>query len=70
MNWGVATVILVVAGILEQILVEVLRSVVDRRRRDRDGIGGTQDIAIIGMLAGWLLVIGALTCGLFWFIER
>ena len=69
MNWGAATVVFVIAEILEQIIVEFVRSMVDRRRRDRDGVGGTQDIAICRMLIGWLLVVGALLCGTAWLLN-
>ena len=49
-----ATVSFVVLGILSIVVTEILRSVVDRKRLERDGLGGTQDIAIYGMIVGWL----------------
>ena len=70
MNWGTATVFFVAAAILEQIGVAILRSVFDRRRRIRDGAGGTQDIAFFGLIIGWLLIIGAIVCGVGWFLNR
>jgi hypothetical protein len=68
--WGTAVIVLVVAAILELIAVEILRSVIHRRRERRDGIGGTQDIAMWGTLIGWLLIIGAGTCGMIWILNR
>ncbi|MEW4528290.1 hypothetical protein [Maioricimonas sp. JC845] len=41
------------------VVTEILRSIVDRRRRERDGIGGTQDIALWGTLLSWLCLITA-----------
>jgi hypothetical protein len=67
--WKTATVFFVVLGILSLVVTEVLRSIVDRKRRDRDGLGGTQDIAIFGTLIGWLCVFGAIVCGTGWLLT-
>lgn len=67
--WKTATVLFVALGILSLVVTEVLRSIVDRRRRERDGLGGTQDIAICGMLFGWLWIVGALICGAAWLMQ-
>jgi hypothetical protein len=64
-----AAAILVFIAIGVMICTEVLRSVVDRRRRERDGLGGTQDIAICGMLFGWICVVGAIVCGVGWVFQ-
>lgn len=68
--WKNATIFFVVLGILSLIITEILRSVVDRKRLERDGLGGTQDIAIGGMIVGWLFAIAAAICGLGWLIQR
>ena len=47
----------------------MLRSVVDRKRLERDGLGGTQDIAIGGMIVCGLCFVGAIICGLGWLIQ-
>ncbi len=48
--WQNTTIFFVFLGILSLIITEILRSVVDRKRLERDGLGGTQDIAIGGMI--------------------
>ena len=67
--WKSATIFCVVLGILSIVVTEILRSVVDRKRLERDGLGGTQDIAIYGMIVGWLFAIGAIICGLGWLVR-
>jgi len=67
---GSATVAFVVAAILVEIAVEILRSIVDRRRRERTGFGGTQDIAIWGIIINLLLILGALISGTIWLMTR
>lgn len=70
MNWGATTVFFVVAAGVDLIGLEIVRSVVDRRRKERDGMGGTQDIAIWGVMIGWLLIIAALISGSLWLWNR
>lgn len=67
--WKNSTIFFVFLGILSLIITEILRSVVDRKRLERDGLGGTQDIAIGGMIVGWLFAIAAIICGLGWLIQ-
>jgi len=50
--------------------LEAVRSIVDRRRRKRAGIGGTQDIAIWGVSIGGLLIISAFISGAIWLLNR
>jgi hypothetical protein len=45
---GKASIILIAMGVATMIGTEIVRSVVHRRRERRDGLGGTQDIAIWG----------------------
>ena len=68
--WKTVTVLFVAMGIFSIVATEVLRSIVDRRRRERDGFGGTQDIAICGMVIGWLCIVGAVICGTGWLLTR
>jgi hypothetical protein len=68
--WGTATTVFVVAGIATLIGTEVVRSIVDRYRKQTRGIGGTQDIAIWGMLIGYVCVAGAVVCGGVWLWNR
>ena len=67
--WKAATFLFVARGILSLVVTEVLRSIVDRKRRDRDGLGGTQDIAIWGMMIGWLCALSAIVCGAGWLLT-
>jgi hypothetical protein len=69
-NWGAATVVLVLAAILEMIAIEVVRSIIHRRRERHDGLRGTQYIAMWGSLIGGLLLIAALICGAIWMLTR
>ncbi len=67
--WKTSAVLFVALGILSLVATEVLRSIVDRKRRERDGLGGTQDIAICGMVIGWLCVLAAIVCGVGWLLT-
>ncbi len=67
--WKTATVLFVALGIMSLLVTEIVRSIVDRRRRERDGLGGTQDIAICGMVIGWLCILGAIICGVGWLLT-
>ena len=58
--WRIAAGILVFVGGGGMILTEVLRSVIHSRRKSKDGLGGTQDIATWGtIICGELLIIAA-----------
>jgi hypothetical protein len=70
MMWKTATALFVALGILSLVVTEVLRSIVDRKRRERDGLGGTQDIAICGMVFGWICVVAAIVCGAGWLLTK
>jgi hypothetical protein len=67
--WKHTTNLFVVLGILSLIVTEFLRSVVGRKRLERDGLGGTQDIAIGGIVVCGLCFVGAIVCGLGWLIQ-
>lgn len=68
--WQNAMNFFVVLGILNLIITEILRSVADRKRLERDGLGGTHDIAIGGMIVRGLCFVGAIICGLGWLIQH
>ncbi|HEY6228521.1 MAG TPA: hypothetical protein VI282_15490 [Verrucomicrobiae bacterium] len=59
-----ASIILIALGVATMIGTEIVRSVVHRRREQRDGVGGTQDIAMWGTFIGVACFIGAGICGL------
>ena len=61
---GKVSIGLIVIGVATMIGTEVIRSVVHRRRERRDGLGGTQDIAMWGTFIGLACLIGAGICGL------
>ena len=44
------------------VALEVLRAIIHRRRERRNGLGGTQDIAMWGTLVMFLWIIASLTC--------
>lgn len=70
MNWGAITVFFVVAAGVDMIGLEIVRSIVDRRQKERDGLGGTQDIAIWGVLIGYVFIVAAFISGMFWLWNR
>jgi hypothetical protein len=47
-----------------------LRAVIHRRRKRRDGLGGTQDIAMWGALAMGACLLGAAITGLAGFLLQ
>ena len=48
----------------------VVRSVVHRHRERVYGIGGTQDIAMWGMLVAWAFLIAAMVTGVIWLSQH
>jgi hypothetical protein len=59
--WRTAAAILVFIAVGGMVLTEILRSVIHSRRKSRDGLGGTQDIAMWGtIICGILLIIAAI----------
>ena len=67
--WATATRAFLAGVIVTFLITEVLRAVIHLRRKRRDGLGGTQDVAMWGALAmfGFLLagVVTGLTALLF-----
>ena len=68
--WETLTTVFALAALATPIVIEVVRSVVHRRRAQRDGLGGTQDIAMSGTLVGFFLFAVTIVCGIAWFLTR
>lgn len=51
--WIYATIFSAAMGVMSIVVTEILRSVVDRKLFMRNGLGGTQDMGILGLLVGW-----------------
>ena len=68
--WRIATYSFVALVILSPIVTEILRSIVHRRRERREGIGGTQDIAMWGTFVGLGCIVGAGLSALGWYLTR
>jgi hypothetical protein len=68
--WGTLTAVFALACVAAPIVTEVVRSVVHRRREQRDGLGGTQDIAMWGTLVGFFLFASTVVCGIAWVVTR
>jgi hypothetical protein len=58
----IATIALMALAPLIPITTGVLRRVAHERREQRDGLGGTQDIAMWGTLVMFLWLVATLTC--------
>jgi hypothetical protein len=61
--WLRFSFVFVVLGVASVVATEITRSVVHKRRERIEGIGGTQDIAIWGMLVLGVCIAGATICG-------
>jgi hypothetical protein len=46
--WKVAAILATATFVAGPVVIEILRSIVHARREKRDGLGGTQDIAMWG----------------------
>lgn len=68
--WKLAAVILSVATALAPIVIEVSRAVVQRRRRQLGGIGGTQDVAMAGTFIGLGCAVLAAVCWAIWYFAE
>ena len=61
-RWTTAAAAIVFVSVGVMILTEVLRSVVHGRRKSKDGLGGTQDVAMWGVIICLLLLVIAAGC--------
>ena len=62
--WTRLPIILAVAAIFVMVATEVLRSIVHAKRKSKDGLGGTQDIAMWGTFLSLLLAAVSVGCWL------
>ena len=60
--WRTGAFLFTACTIATLIATEVARSLIHRRRERRDGIGGTQDVAMIGVGVAGLCAAGAIGC--------
>ena len=65
-----ATVTCVALAAVTLIGLEVVRSVVDARRKRATGIGGTQDIAIWGLVLTGIFLTAAIVLGVICLVMR
>jgi hypothetical protein len=68
--WVAATRAFLAGVIVSYLVTEVLRAVIHRRRKRRDGLGGTQDVAMWGALAMFVCLLAAAITGLTLFLLR
>jgi hypothetical protein len=61
---------LTIAAVICPFVTEIARSIIDARRRKRDGLGGTQDVALVGSLIGWGLIGSSIACWIVYFGEE
>lgn len=66
MTWKLATILFGTLLAATPVAIEILRSIVHRRRAARDGLGDTQDIARWGTLVGALWLVGTLVSAIAW----
>ena len=59
-NWTTLLVCSTAGMIVTLVGIEVIRSIVDKKRRQRDGLGGTQDIVIKGLALSGIFMIAAI----------
>lgn len=67
--WKILSVVFIVSGIASIVVTEILRSVVDRKRFLRDGMGGTQDIAFWGCVVLCVCNLGGIVCLVMWLVN-
>jgi drug/metabolite transporter superfamily protein YnfA len=68
--WLRAASVFAALGIVAIVITEVVRSIVDRHRVRTQGHGGTQDIAICGMLVMAFCAVSCIVCLLIWLVRR
>ena len=68
--WEAATILFTSLTIVTLVGIELARSIVHRRRERRDGIGGTQDVAMAGVALALLFAVIGFACLLMWVRER
>lgn len=61
---AIATRVFLAGVIVSYLVTEVLRAVIHRCRKRRNGLGGTQDIAMWGTMAIFTCLLAAVIAGL------
>ena len=67
--WKTATLISVAGIVVAVIGTELARAAVDKHRTKTQGMGGTQDIALIGSIIGWSFVVATVGFGIKWWMT-
>ena len=65
-----ATRVFLAGVIVSYLTTELLREVIHSRRKRRDGLGGTQDVAMWGTLAMLVCLLAAAITGFIGFVSR
>lgn len=60
--WRIGAFLFTACTIATLIATEVARSLIHRRRERRDGIGGTQDVAMIGVGISAIFALASIVC--------
>lgn len=60
--WRTGAFLFTALTIAALVATEVARSLIHRRRERRDGLGGTQDVAMIGVGVAGLCAVAAIVC--------
>ena len=66
----VAAIVFTAAFAIGPLAINILRSVVHRRRHRRDGLGGTQDIAMWGTFTMLAFGVLAAICWSVWYASE
>ena len=61
--WANVTIAFFVLGVVSAIATEFARSIMNHRRIQQRGVGGTQDIAICGLLIMVVCILGTVVSG-------
>jgi hypothetical protein len=68
--WKIATIFFITSLIISQVGIEILRSIIHKKREKKNGWASTQDIALYGIIIGSICILGALISGIAWFTIK
>ena len=68
--WKIAAIVFSVAFVVAPVVIEILRSVIHARRERRNGLGGTQDIAMWGTFTALACGVLAAICWGMWYASE
>jgi uncharacterized membrane protein len=68
--WKTLALTFLFASVVTPVIVDVLRSVVHRKRKNLNSIGATQDISMWGSFIGIVFVLGTVLCGIGWYLTK